>query len=177
MGGPMRGVISKVLELSLIEWLILVMILAIVIALTLPGPQWASSGTIEMPVRIVVFDAKTTLPISDADVAIFRAPPATGNFDLAEYRDPIANTLAAMERDDLGKKTDSNGSATIVFEFRTGASHVHTESRAHTSWYWVIVSADGYGSAVLPLRYETLPTKVLREQEFLPAYVGLIRQQ
>ena len=164
---------SMALPKTLLEWLIIAVIIAILVALVLPDSEWASSGTIVVPVHVVVFDGGTALPIADAVVGIVRAPPASGDFALDEYREPFSSAWSAMAKGEFGSRTGADGSVTIEFEFPTGASHVNPEPRARTRWYWLLVSSDGYGAAVVPLRYESISTKSLREQRILQAYVGL----
>lgn len=173
----MRDAISKVLPRNVIEWLIFATVVAILVALILPGVEWAASGEIDVPVRVVVFDALKTLPIEDARIDIVRALPADADFDVSELHNSIAARLAELESGDAIAKTDSKGSATIVSNFTTGASHTRPKAHAHMNWYWVLVSAKGYGSVAVPLRYESIPTEQLREQEFLPVSVGLAPQQ
>ncbi len=169
----MRTFLQKVWPKTLIEWLILIAIVAILVALLLPPVKWASSGSVTIPVDIVVFDAMTAAPIEGADVAIVWAPPATGEFQLHEYTERISPGLQAM--DGIAATTNDSGMATIDHEFRTGANYERPQTHAHTRWYWLLVSADGYGTVAVPLRYESMTSAELRRQGRLPAYVGLVR--
>ena len=159
---------------TLLEWLVIAVIIAILVALVLPDSEWASSGTIVVPVHVVVFDGGTALPIKDAVVGIVRAPPATGDFAHDEYREAFSSAWSAMAKGEFGSRTGADGSVTIEFEFPTGASHVNPEPRAHTRWFWLLVSSKKYRAVVVPLRYESISTKSLREQRILQAYVGLL---
>lgn len=158
---------------TLIEWLVIAAIVAILVAVVVPQPKWASSGSVTIPVDVVVFDARSATPIEGAFVAIVWAPPATGEFELHEYFDRLSSGFSAINK--IVAKTNGAGIATIDREFRTGASHKRPISHAHTSWYWVLVSADDYGSVAVPLRYESITSKELKALGRLPAYVGLAR--
>ncbi|MEQ9410675.1 MAG: hypothetical protein RIK87_23260 [Fuerstiella sp.] len=157
---------------TLLEWLVVAAIVAILAALLIPPAKWASSGSVTIPVDVVVFDAHSAKPIEGAFVAIVRAPPASGEFELNEYQEGLSNGFSAIH--EIGVQTDVSGLATIDQEFRTGANHERPISHAHTRWYWVLVSADDYGSVAVPLRYESMATKELKTQGRFPAYVGLI---
>jgi hypothetical protein len=171
----MRLQLSTALPKTVLEWLIIAVIIAIIVLLLLPASEWASSGTINVPVHVVVFDGETASPISDAVVAIIWAPPATGDFALERYHEYFSAAWKSMAAGKMGVSTGPDGSITIDFEFRTGASHVNPEPRAHTRWYWLLVSAEDYGAVAVPLRYDSMTTKSLRQQKSLPAYVGLVR--
>jgi hypothetical protein len=69
--------------------------------------------------------------------------------------------------------TAANGIAVVPFKFYTNASNKNPITRAHTSYAWVIVHAEGYGGTVVPVRHESTPTKQLREQGLMVP-VGLI---
>jgi hypothetical protein len=170
----MRLRLSMAWPKTILEWLVIAVIIAILVALVVPDVEWASSGTIVVPVHVVVFDGKTMLPLADAVVGIVWAPPASGDSTLDKYREPFSSAWIAMARGEFGSRTGADGSVTIEFEFPTGASHVNPESRAHTRWYWLLVSSKENGAAVVPLRYESISTKSLREQRMLQAYVGLL---
>lgn len=176
VAGPMGLRLTMALPKTLLEWLVIAAIIAILVALLLPAREWASSGTIVVPVHVVVFDGETMLPITDAVVGIFRAGPATEDFSRDVYRETFSSAWSTMAKGEFGSRTGADGSVTIEFEFPTGASHVNPEARAHTRWYWLLVSSKEYGAAVMPLRYESITTKSLRQQKILQAYVGLHHQ-
>jgi len=159
---------------SLVKSLVLVTIIAILVALLLPGAKWAADGSIEIPVRVRVFDAAEARPIQGAEVAIFRAPAPLPTFAIDEYRDRFSREyleqVAAHDR----HVTSNDGSVVIVHEFRTGASHKNPEFRAHLSWAWVMVVAQGYGTVVVPVRYESAPTNDIQKQGELFVAVGLM---
>ena len=159
---------------SLVESLVLVSIIAILVALLLPGAEWAADGPIEVPVRVRVFDAAEARRIPSAEVAIFRAPPPLPDFAIDEYRGRFSREYLEQVSANDPHVTGDDGSVVIVHEFRTGASHKNPEFRAHLSWEWVMVSAKGYGTVVVPVRYESAPTKVIREQGELFVAVGLM---
>jgi Tfp pilus assembly protein FimT len=56
---------------TLIELLAVVAIIAVLIAVIVPATQWASSGSMHLPVNVLVFDADQNLPIANASVTIF----------------------------------------------------------------------------------------------------------
>lgn len=157
------------------EWTVLALIAVAVAALLLPGPKWASSGEIRIPVRVVVFDAETLSPIADAMVAIVRVPPAPGEFEPKAYADQFSATWSAFDRGEIRTRTLADGSVAIPTDFGTGASHTNPEPRAHTRWHWVLVAVNGYGRVAIPLRYESMSTAQLRRDGLLTAAVGLSR--
>lgn len=158
---------------TLIQWLVVAAVAAIMVAMFVPGTKWASSGAVTIPVDVLVFDPQAAAPIEGALVAIVWAPPATGEFEVAKYQSDLSEGFSAIE--EIGSRTNREGVATIPHEFRTGANHERPASYAHTRWYWLLVAAEGYGSVAVPLRYESMVTKELKTQGRLPAYVGLTR--
>jgi len=86
----MRFRLTTALPKTGLEWLIIAVVVAILILVLLPGREWASSGTINVPVHVVVFDGKTARPVSGAMAAIIWAPPATGDFALVKYQEPFS---------------------------------------------------------------------------------------
>lgn len=159
------------------EWTVLAVIAVVLAALLVPDAEWASSGTLRMPVRVVVFDAETAAPIAGATVALVRAPPPTAEFELTEYRDRFSWTWLAVDRGEILTRTLTDGCVTIPTAFTTGASHRNPESRAHTRWQWVLVAADGYGRVAIPLRYESMKSNELRREGTLTTAVGLAREK
>jgi len=155
---------------TLVEWLTIFALFAVLAALMISGQPWASSGSLTIPVDVTIFDVLTSRPIENALVSIVWSPPASEAFALDSH-EQLAGGLSAIEL--LGKRTDPSGRATIQQEFRTGANHTRPEPHAHTRWYWLLVSADGYGEVAVPLRYESLTTKSLKQLKRLPAYVGM----
>ncbi|MCA9021479.1 MAG: hypothetical protein KDA74_15125, partial [Planctomycetaceae bacterium] len=57
---------------TLIEWLILIAVITVLIALLFPEAQWISSGSLTVPVEITVFDSESGEPIENASVLIVR---------------------------------------------------------------------------------------------------------
>jgi hypothetical protein len=176
----MSAVWSRIVPKTLIEWLVVAAIAAVLIALLVPPVQWAD-GSIKVPVKVVVFNPETGQPVQDARVAIVRGLPASEEFSLADHRERLSGLRELLVAGDLGTLNGSvgagtgrDGTVTLDVEFRTGASHRNPVPRAHTRWYWVLVSADRCGTVAVPLRYESLTTKQLREQQTLSAYVGLL---
>lgn len=146
----MSSWLRTILPKTLLDWLVVIVIVVILGALLLPPAQWVADGTIDVPVRVVVFDAVTTRPITDAAVAIVGAPSAAGVFGLEQRREVVANTLPAIDREDFSVRTNETGTATIDVKFDTVASNRNPERRAYTGSFWVIVSADQYGRVVVP---------------------------
>lgn len=66
-----------------------------------------------------------------------------------------------------------DGAGRVHGTFPTGANHVHPEPQVKLSHGWIIVAADGFGGAVVPLRHESVPTTVVRSRNELPVYIGL----
>lgn len=150
---------------TLTEFLVVITITLILIALILPSVKWASSGSIQLPVRIVVFDAARARPIVGAKVAILWAPPLVGERTIEEYRDRFP--------DDLFEDLGAEGTVVVDHEFRTGGSH-RRPAHAHLRWYWVMVVAEGYNGVVIPVRHESQPTAFLRDQKELLVTIGLM---
>lgn len=170
---------SKLRCPTLIEALVLVVFAVILVALFVPGTQWASSGTIRFPVRVFVFDVEQQLPISGANVAIFRALPTVSPESLSDpdqglrqYRADNAGPLHYVARG----TTNADGACVIEYEFRTGASHHRPARHAHTNWSWVEIKAEGFSTVVVPVRHVSMPTKVMREQTDLYVPIGLARK-
>lgn len=157
---------------TLIESLAVVAIIAVSLALLLPTTKWASSGNIRFPVRVLVFDAASGAPIENAEVGIFRAPPVV---DLTSLEEGPGNYNPSNRIRDADRGvTNAGGAVVINYEFTTGASHVRPAAHAHLRWSWVSIKSEGYGSLVVPVRYESLPTAALRAQKELLVTVGLI---
>lgn len=168
----MKSWLQKALPITLIEWLVITAVVAFFVAILIPRTKWASSGSVTIPVDVVVFDVHSATPIEGALVAIVLALPATDEFELHEYQDRLSNGFSAIQ--DIGVQTDLFGLATIDQEFRTGASHERQDSHAHTRWYWLLVEAENFGSVAIPLRYESMSTQSIIGDYRLPAYVGLV---
>jgi len=58
----------------------------ILASLLVPSPQWASSGSITIPVEVMVFDTVLVTPIENAIVTIVRAPPRANAFNFGGWR-------------------------------------------------------------------------------------------
>lgn len=157
------------------EWTVLVLIALALAALLVPSPQWAASGTMRVPVRVVVFDAETGAPIAGALVAIVRAPPVTREFAPTESTELFSAWWLAFDRGQILMRTLADGAVTIPTEFTTGFSDKNPEPRAHTRWQWVLVQADGYGRVAAPLRHESMTTESVRREGTLTTAVGMGR--
>jgi hypothetical protein len=158
---------------TLIETLVLIAFVAVLVALILPPAKWAASGSIRIPVRVLVFDASEGKPIANAHVAVFWAPSLLNFKQLEAERDLYDSKRRVREGNGGTKYTD--GTAIIEYEFRTGANYERPTMYADLRSAWVRVHAEGYGGVVVPVRHESLPTKTLREQKELLVPVGLTR--
>ncbi len=173
----MKLIPESLRRLSRIEWLILAGIVAVLIALLLPALQWASSGDIELPVRVLVFDARSGSPIAGARVGLLRAAPWFDDEYAEHYRDYVAPDVFDGIKEENQGFTNSGGQIVIVYKFRTSASHNRPTPHAHTTWVWAAVQADGFGGALVQLRQESMPTRQLREQQELRIPIGLMQEE
>lgn len=158
---------------TLIEILLAIAIVAVLVALIVPATKWASSGSLRFPVRVIVFDARQSTPIANADVAIFRAPPLPHPNALAENRGRFDPEESALRSDIRRGSTGADGAAVVEYEFRTGATHERPTPYAPLRWVWVAVRAEGYGAVVVPVRHEPQPVETLRDQGEFVVPVGL----
>ncbi len=167
-----RNVRSYFRRPTIIESLLVIAIILLLTAALLPGLKWASSGEIRFPVRVLVFDAIRGMPIANADVKFFRAPPLTDSKSLEAYRD----RFDPKTRNSSGDRsvTDADGAVVIDFKFTTGANHERPTPHAHVRYAWVHVQAEGFGGVVVPVRQDSMSTASLREQKELLVTVGLI---
>lgn len=153
-----------------LEWFVIA-ILVVGLAVLLFAPrQWASSGRMLVPVRVVVFDAATHKPIQGASVRIVRCQASLE--EVAGNGPQKVSASDFSEPTDL-RLTDADGAAVVPVEFTTGASHKNPQSKLHTDFYWISVSTNGFGKALLPIRHEPINRKWMSEQTFLPVYVGM----
>lgn len=157
---------------TLVELLLVIAIIGVLVALLLPATQWASSGSIRFPVRVLVFDAIHGKPIANAHVGIFWAAPFSDLKSLKEETDKY-DPKTHVRDEDRGT-TAADGDVVINYEFRTGANHERPTPHAHLRWAWVHVDAEGYGNIVVPVRYESQPIATLRTQKEIVVSVGLI---
>ncbi len=160
---------------TLIEGLVVMAIICVAVALLLPPVQWASSGDITVPVRVIVFDAAQGTPISGAQVLVVRSPPTEVPSFMTDLQERVPHRIADYP-EDRRSVTDSSGQAIIQYSFRTGAGNQHPIPSAHLSFYWGSVLAPGYGGSVTPVRYESVPTAELRKRGELVVPVGLLRE-
>ena len=173
----MRLIREYLIPKTWIEWLVVVAIAAILVALVIPETKWAADGSIDVPVRVHVFDADAMQPIEGARVALIRGPLAGDSVALDEYRDRFESGWKAMKDGWFGETTQADGFATIDCKMPTGSSHKNPESRAHASLFWVLVSSDDHQRVAVPLRYQSIPTKSLQEEGVLPVFVGVVRRE
>ena len=173
MSALLNRVLTALRKMSWTEWLVVIAIICVVVALSVPPVQWGSSGVIVVPVRVIVFDAAIATPIKGAKVLIVRSPPAEVDGFMTDLQ---ARVPASIEDypEEHRSVTDANGQAIFKYKFRTGAVNKHPIPSAHLSFYWVVVQAHGYGGSVTPLRYESVPNKELRQRGELIVPVGLL---
>lgn len=156
------------------EWLLLIAIAAILIALIIPSVEWAADGSMRFPVRVLVFDATSGMPIANAGVTVFRAPPLADWNPLEKNRDRYnPRNLDRMPASASGT-TGADGAVVMDTGFETGASHKRPTSHAKVSWIWVYVHAEGYGAVVVPARHDSQPVAQLKEQKELLVPIGLV---
>ncbi|MCR9115801.1 MAG: hypothetical protein NXI22_02500 [bacterium] len=94
--------------------------------------------------------------------------------DLDDVRDRVPDDLFERLPSDSIGLTGQDGTAVVIHEFSTGASHRRPESHAHLQFAWVVVVAQGYGKLVVPIRHESMPTSKLREKNELFVPIGLM---
>lgn len=164
-------------EITGLEWIVIVSIIAVLVALLYPQTQWASSGSIRLPVRVIVVDAEHGTPISGANVMVSRGPWAKNPKALDELGDRFASGPIGDLPQKYFATTDEKGVAVIEHEFSTGASHRRPVSHTHLDFNWVKVEADGYRAAVVPVRDESQPTALLRKQGEVLVKVELIGEE
>jgi hypothetical protein len=157
---------------SKLEWFVIAAVVVGLAVLLFDPKLWASSGKVLVPVRVIVFDATTHKPIQGASVRVVW-PRAT----LQEVAETLGNVLP---EDRFSQTTDpvstaADGSAVFHIVIGSGASWKNRYGIVFTDYNWVMVQASGYGTVLVPLRHEPTPRKWLREQEFLPVYVGVSR--
>ncbi|MGZ0172923.1 MAG: hypothetical protein ACKVHE_25595 [Planctomycetales bacterium] len=158
-------------RLTWVEWLVVVVVIGIVVALIIPGVKWASSGSIRFPVRVFVFDAALARPIPEARIAILHGPLPHSGFDIDDIRQRVPSDLFEyLPSDSLGL-TGNDGTVIVHHEFSTGASHKRPNPHAHLQFAWVVVVAQGYGTVVVTVRHDSMSK--LREHKELYLPIGL----
>jgi hypothetical protein len=159
-------------KLTVVEWLVVIAIAVVLVVLLIPGAKWASSGDIQFPVRVFVFDASHGTPIENARVGIFYGLYPQDSKFVEENRDWYA-PKDRIRDSDYGT-TSAGGTVVITYKFMTGANYVRPATHAHLHGTWVHVQAEGYGGVVVPVRHDSLATATLREQKELLVPVGLM---
>lgn len=160
-------------KLSAAELTVIVVILAVLFALLSVKPQWVSGGTIQIPVRVFVFDPINRRPIPNADCAIFHASPILDASSLTKDHPVFDNVSMKEWPQSCRGTTDETGFATIEYTFRTSASDRHPNSRAHLMNEWVRVEADGFGSIAVPVGYDEGPASEMRKDGAFVVSIGL----
>lgn len=163
----------SLLGLTRVEWLVVLVIVALLIALLYPSVQWVSDGSIQIPVRVFVFDVAHSRPIPDAHVAIVHGPLPRAGIDINEIHERVPDDLFEKLPSDLTALTGKDGTAVVHREFPTSASRKHPESKTHLHLAWVVVQALNYGTVAVPLAQDSMPTALLKEQQELFVPIGL----
>ncbi|MBA4030518.1 MAG: hypothetical protein C0478_06460 [Planctomyces sp.] len=159
-------------------------IAALLLAILLLQPvRWASSGDIELPVRVLIFDATTGKSIEGARVWILRAP--------AVFEDQVPEDLIGwikeLELPPQGEQpasvnqhpfivqgiTASEGVATLRHKFTTGASDRSPEGWVHLHRAWVVVKSPKHGGVVLPIRFAPERRPAVKQAGEVLVTVGL----
>jgi len=152
-------------------------ICAVLYAILAATPQWASDGTIRIPVRIFAFDAANHRPIPNAKCLIFRATPVSNASSLTNDH-AIFNGQSMNEWPQFCRgTTDATGSTIIEHEFGTSASHEHPNPHAHLMNYSVQVEADGFGGVVVPVGNDERRTSEIRKDGEVVVSIGLLRTE
>jgi len=162
----------KWLRLTLIEWLIVGVIVVILAALLLPPPKWGASGLIDVPIRVVVFNATQGQPIKDARVAVLKSSLDLQNGVFPEVSPADFESL----KESAEHLTNAQGMATIHQRFMTEANYKSPEPFVILFNQWVVVSAEGFAPVITTLRYDTERTEKLRKRGGLVIAIGLVRE-
>ncbi len=163
----------KLKKPTVMEWLICIVMIAIVIALVVPAQQWAGNGTLRIPVHVLVFDFSTGEAIEGARVSIVRASPPTSADVIRQYPQRFSAASENASQTESTNITGEDGTVVIDHEFRTGASHRSPDFRAHLQGEWVVVAAPGYPSVTVQVRPEPQLTRELRKQGKIDMTIGL----
>lgn len=155
---------------TLIGVLSVIAVIAVAAAYFTPRTKWASSGEIQVPVRVFVFNAAQARPIPNARVglqheAVIERELDTGDRVLSASLDELPNV-------DLGT-TGADGVVTISHGFRTEANYKRPDPQAFLGCEWVLVEAPGYGRVAIPVGYDFAPTRTLK-QKGLTVTIGLM---
>jgi hypothetical protein len=164
-------------KLSAVEWLVVITTAIIVLGLIFSPVHWASSGTIRIPVRVLVFDPTSGKGIAKAQVSLYRAYSLTDSSS-AEDRGGQYDPRPFDQNPDVASGlTDAEGIFVVDFEFQTGANHQRPAAHAKVSRVWVHARAEGYGGVVVPVRPESQPVTGLKEQGQIFVPIGLMKIQ
>lgn len=158
------------------DWLVVIAVVAVLIAVLMPPVQWASSGEIKVPVQVQVLDERSGIPVVGAAVALFRSPPPESNASRS-FEGELPLAIFDGDENPYLTTSDVNGLATITYPFRTGANHERPESHAHTRWVWVAVRAEKNRDAVVQVRQNSLPTAQLKQLKVLQVSVAAVTEE
>ncbi|SFI81003.1 hypothetical protein [Planctomicrobium piriforme] len=157
--------------LTLVEWLVIIALIAVLIALLVPPVKWGASGFIDVPIRIFVFDVIEGRPIKGAHVAIIRYSP-----DMPKAEFPAITAAFFDElRTSQDHQTDDRGSTIITETFMTEVNYKSPEQFALLFNRWVVVAADGFEPVMTPVRHDTERTAKIRKRGELVVAVGLVK--
>lgn len=157
-----------------LELLVTVLILAILAAILLPAAQWGASGSLDVPVRVMVFDAQQGKPLPFAEVYLFRAGPVVDANSLREHHVDFQASIESLQANGQVVFTDAEGIATFSVSFMTEANHHQPEAYLWSPRPWVYVRAGGFGSSVTPLWYGRQLARPLRQAGEFRVSVGLM---
>lgn len=96
-----------------------------------------------------------------------------GGFGLAKSGDRRATRWPHKSKTVMLDDVD-DGTAVVHYRFSTGANYKRPEPHAHLLFAWVVVAAHRYGTVVVPVRHDSMPTAKLREQKELFVPIGLV---
>lgn len=166
-------------NLTRVEILVVIAIIAVLIAIFLPPAKWAADGSREFPVRVFVFDVSTGQPVPDADVAILSGHGIPGVYTVEDAPAAAKEFVALSEHLDFAPathkgRTNQHGLATIQAEVRTGSSSQHPQPRAFPTRNWIVVSAPGFLGVVIPLGMDPVLTSELRERGGFLVPIGIV---
>jgi hypothetical protein len=159
---------------TLVELLTVIAILSVLVTLLIQPVKWASSGSIDLKVRVFVFDAVKGKPISGARVGILNAPAVRNQREFDDYGKALTLRLDDLSETDRSV-TDEDGMATLEYRFHTGANYERPVTHVHLPSRWVLVEAAGYSGVFVPVRYESEPVGPVRKAGELPVMIGLVR--
>lgn len=156
------------------EILTILIVVGALIAVLYPSEQWAASGEIRVPVRVLVFDAVNDQPITGARVGIFHAMALFGPADIEANRRGFSTAARGELPAELLGSTGEKGEFVLEYRFRQSSSSNHPTSRVHANRVWVIVRADDYGGVLVPVSAGAVPSETVRNDGEIVVPIGLV---